>query len=62
MQDNVAWHMKGRTQAGHVTQQGAVAHNVESRDLCSNSMMWEGRVSHGRGGGIEIPSVFGGET
>jgi len=39
MQDNVAWHMKGRTQAGHVTKHGAVAHNAESRDLYSKSMM-----------------------
>ena len=34
-QDKVAWHMKGRTQEGHVTKHDAVAHNAESRDLRS---------------------------
>jgi hypothetical protein len=66
----VAWHMKRRKQEGHVTQHGAVAHNAESRDLCSapnifrviksNVYDMEGAFgTWGGGGRIEMPSDFG---
>ena len=71
IQDNVARHIKGRTQEGHVTNHGAVAHNAESRDLCSAPNVFcvirskeydVGGAGGTLGGGrIEMPSDFGGE-